>query len=120
MNVQESTHAPSKLFWYQYSIRLLTAVTLFSTVLSYYIWFRPEVLAREIYYRNFETIASLAKKRPSTLTPEQWEAAMEWTYNLTANSNLESEASLTDLRRFQRDLEEKAKGEVDMATILTL
>ena len=48
---------------------------------------------------------------------DQWEIAIWWTYNLVGNSQLPFEADLNDLRRFQLELEEKAKGEVDMTTI---
>jgi adenylosuccinate lyase len=52
------------------------------------------------------------------MTAKQWEIATWWTLTLTSNAALAEEAKLNELHRFQRELEEKAKGDVDMATIL--
>jgi hypothetical protein len=64
------------------------------------------------------TVDSLARKRPATLTRGQWGSAVGWTRNLVANSLLPFEADPGELRRFQTELEEKAKGDVDLSTIL--
>jgi hypothetical protein len=63
-----------------------------------------------------KTIESLATKCPSGITKEQWDVAVFWTYQLTGNSLL-IEANLNDLRCFQRELEKKVQGKVDMDLI---
>ena len=52
------------------------------------------------------------------MTRGQWSCAVACTINLVGNSLLPFEAKLDDLRRFQRQLEEKTAGDVDMTTIL--
>jgi hypothetical protein len=64
------------------------------------------------------TVESLAKRRPHAMTRGQWGCAVAWTVNLVGNSGLQNESKLDDLSRFQRELDQRTKGEVDMATIL--
>jgi hypothetical protein len=110
---------PPKRRWYQYTLRdLLIVMTVFSIVMSCYAWFQhtqvePYRVSQQIEAR----ICSLASKCPPSLRKDQWEIAVEWTGLLAGNSLPWGEADLDDLRRFQRELEEKAKGDVDMTTI---
>jgi hypothetical protein len=93
-------------------------MTVVSIVMSCYAWFQHARVEPHRVSRQIEaTIWSLASKCPSSVRKDQWEIAVWWTDNLTGNSLLKEEASLDDLRRFQRQLEEKAKGDVDMTTI---
>ncbi len=66
----------------------------------------------------FATIQSLAAKCPPDLTQDQWNTAISWTSGLPHECLLSGRVSLDDLRRFQRKLDEEAKGEVDMDLIL--
>jgi hypothetical protein len=104
--------------WYQYSLRsMMIAVTLFSAVMSGFGWFYRFHERRRMTYEIEATVRSLAKKRPPTMTRGQWGSAVAWTENLTGNSEL-FDAKSDELLRFQSALEEKAKGNVDMVTIL--
>jgi hypothetical protein len=80
-------------------------------------WFYRYHERRQVAYQIQATVKSLATKRPRTMTRGQWASAVAWTCNLAGNSVLGDEAQLGDLRRFQAELEEKTKGDVDMATI---
>ena len=62
------------------------------------------------------SIESLATKCPPDLTQNQWNVALYWTLNMSGNTAL-THAKLDELRRFQRELEERAKGKVDMELI---
>jgi hypothetical protein len=110
---------PPKRRWYQYSLRdLLIAMTVCSIVMSCYAWFQHTQVEPRLVSDQIEaTIDSLAAKCPPSVRKDQWEIAIWWTSNLTGNSLLKPEGDLDDLRRFQRELEEKAKGDVDMTTI---
>ena len=104
----------------QFSLRsMLIAVAVLSVLVSCYAWFRRAVvLPREISQQIDATVESLAKKRPPTMTRGQWASAVAWTGNLVCCSALWSEADVDELRRFQRELEARAEGDVDMGTIL--
>jgi hypothetical protein len=105
--------------WYQYSLlQLVLAVTALSLLLSCFAWYRAWVEPWEIEDQIRATIASLAEKRPPTMTREQWASAVEWTEKLGGNSLLHSEANVDELRRYQRELKERTAGKVDMMTIL--
>jgi hypothetical protein len=93
-------------------------MTVCSIVMSCYAWFQHTQVEPHRVSRQIEaTIDSLAPRCPPSVRKDQWEIAIWWTSNLTGNSSLWAEGDLDDLRRFQRELEEKAKGEVDMTTI---
>jgi hypothetical protein len=76
-----------------------------------------------------KTIGSLSTRCPPDMTKEQWEVAVSWTGKLPYKSMLLTggqrglydmqrfRCALDDLRRFQRELEERVKGEVDMELI---
>jgi len=52
------------------------------------------------------------------MTEGQWGLAIEWTLNLVGNSIPgQPDVDLSDLRRFQTELQEKAAGNVDLRTI---
>lgn len=110
---------PPKRHWYQYSLRdLLIVMTVISIVMSRYAWFQHTQVEPHRVSRQIEaTIDSLTPRCPPSVRKDQWEIAIWWTSNLAGNSLLKEEGDLDDLRRFQRELEEKAKGDVDMTTI---
>jgi hypothetical protein len=118
--MEDITPQSSKRLRYHRGVRslLIAAAVTACIAISFYVWFvhtkvEPYRAADQIY----ATIKSLASKCPATMRKEQWEVAMFWTANLAGNSLLPSQANLNDLRRFQHELEEKAKGDVDMALI---
>jgi hypothetical protein len=66
-----------------------------------------------------DTIASLAKKCPPDMTQREWNVAVSWTNNLAGNCFWPGgPVDLDDMRRFQHELEERAKGKVDMDLII--
>lgn len=119
MNTPESTSVRPEESRHQFSLRpFLVVVTVLCVLLSCYVWFRKAVVEPRERAGQIKTIIdSLAAKCPSSITSDQWEIAMWWTHNLTGNSSLKEEAKLDDLRRFQNELEEKSRGDVDMTTI---
>ena len=64
------------------------------------------------------TIASLEKKCPPDMTQREWNVAVHWTLQLTGNTMLPGWADFDDMRRFQCELEVRAKGKVDMDLVL--
>jgi hypothetical protein len=93
-------------------------MTVGSIVMSCYAWFqRTQVEPHRVFRQIEASIFSLDSKCPPSVRKDQWEIAVEWTGHLTGNSLLPEEGDLGDLRRFQRQLEEKMRGDVDMTTI---
>ena len=107
-----------KLRWYQYSLRsLLVAVTIFCVLMTFVSRFYRQYELRRTANQIMATVRSLEKKRPHTMTRGQWGCAMAWTEHLVGNSQLPFQAELGSLHRFQWELDEKTKGNVDMTTI---
>jgi hypothetical protein len=104
---------------YQFGLRsLLIVVTIVALVLGgWYWWNRSVAEPRERNDRIRALVDYLALKRPRDMTRSQWGSAVAWTHNLVGNSLLNFEADVDDLRRFQTELERRAGGDVDMATI---
>lgn len=119
MNSQRQPQS-GRLSWYQFSLRsLLIAVAVVSVVVSCFAWWHRAVTERrELDRQIMVTVRSLAKKRPPNMTRGEWGSAVAWTELLVGNSLLPFEAEADDLRRFQRELEARAEGDVDMSTIL--
>ena len=62
-------------------------------------------------------IDSLVLRSPTDVSRHQWNVPIFWTHNLHSNSLLAFDAPLEDIRRFQRQLESRVQGDVDMSTI---
>ncbi len=68
--------------------------------------------------RIWEKLYALKQRRPPNVTPRLWEESVGWA--VTAHSNIcfsEGHASYEAMCRFEEQLDEKLKGEVDLATI---
>ena len=120
MNTQTNESNSPRRLWRKYGLRIFVFVLVIVTFLiSFYVWFYyTKVEPMERSHQIWSTINLLEKKCPPTMNEKQWEIAIEWTLNLTGNSLLPFEAKLSDLRRFQHELEERAKGKIDMDIIL--
>jgi hypothetical protein len=96
----------------------IVVVILICIMITFYAWLdhtigKPVRIQRQIG----DTIALLAKKCPPDMTQDQWNVAVHWTVTLSGNCSLPGGADLEDMQRFQRELEERAKGKVDMDLI---
>ena len=87
-------------------------------VVSLWVWADRTIgERRRLLSRLHESIESLATKCPPDLTQDQWNVAVNNTHNLPGNCLIFEQVNLDDVRRLQRELEEKAKGKVDMELI---
>lgn len=70
------------------------------------------------HFENIDgLIQSLADKRPSDMSPDQWACAVAWTSSLHAKSLLLSQTSTLEIAAFEQRLREKLAEPVDMQTI---
>lgn len=103
----------------QFSLRkILLIMVAISAVLAIYAhferqWFSPLRRSHQIT----DAIESLRARRPSDVTPEAWQAAVDWTRNLHGNSLVPFEASDQQIKVFQEDLNERLAKQVDLDTI---
>jgi hypothetical protein len=68
--------------------------------------------------RVSQKIEALDDRRPAAVSPELWEECVAWA--VTAHCNIcfsEENTSYEDMCRFEEQLDEKLKGDVDLGTI---
>jgi hypothetical protein len=69
-------------------------------------------------FRIHEKIMALRDRRPASVSPQVWEECVGWI--VTAQGNIcfsEEDASYRAMARFEEQLDEKLKGDVDLGTI---
>jgi hypothetical protein len=77
------------------------------------------VLAPQRAARDVERqLQSLAKRRPATMTKQEWDSAVSWTRALHGNSLIGFQAPAPEIRDLERRIAERLSGEVDLSTIL--
>jgi hypothetical protein len=104
------------LFWRWCGI---VAVVVICIVIAFVAWVEHTIgKPRRIRDQMQATIASFEKKCPPDMTQRQWDVAVSWTLQLTGNTMLPGWADLDDMRRLQRELEERAKEKVDLDLVL--
>lgn len=64
-----------------------------------------------------DMVMSLVDRRPPEITRGQWGSAVAWTRNLIGNSMLLAADDMRPIADFQKRLQEKLNGKVDMTTI---
>jgi hypothetical protein len=97
----------------------IMAVVVICIVIAFVAWVEHTIgKPRRIRDQMQATIASLEKKCPPDMTQREWDVAISWTLQLTGNTMLPGWADLDDMRRLDRELEERAKGKVDMDLVL--
>ena len=64
-----------------------------------------------------EHIQQLREKRPSSITPRQWECLVDWTENLHGNSMLPYNTSVSELADFESRMAERLSQPVDHTDI---
>jgi hypothetical protein len=91
-------------------------------VVGLLVWIAPKWVARNKYIhcsrRINEKIKSLDERRPATIDPRLWDDCVAWAS--IAHCNIcfsEEHASYEAMCRFEGQLDQKLKGEVDLATI---
>lgn len=104
---------------FRFSLRGIFMVMLALAIpLAAYGWFYRQIQAPSIYSNRIEQkIRSLVQRRPADMTRGQWGSAVAWTLNLHGNSLVRFEADYSSIKAFDRRLEEKLRGDVDMSTI---
>ncbi len=79
---------------------------------------QQSIIGRIHYARKLEAhIGSLAAKKPSNLTPDQWRCMVDWTRNLHGNSLIAFQTSTRDIAAFEARIGKGLSGNVDTATI---
>jgi hypothetical protein len=115
--VQPSTHS-----WrFRFGIRwVLIAITLACVLFARIGWYQRTVHERDRCYASIEEmLRSLEKRRPTEMTPGQWNNAVVWTTGgLLPNSAIFHTADLRDIQQLERELQVKLNGRVDFNTIL--
>lgn len=116
MASSETSNAPARI---QFGIRgLFIVLTVLAGLLAGSGWFyRRHVEPRQHADAIEKHLESLALRRPKDLTPRQWESAVAWTLNLHGNSLLSFQADGTTIRRLERRLASKLRGDVNLETI---
>jgi len=105
-------------FRFQFGLRsLMIGVCVLAVPLACVAWFYRFVVTSNECRHIERSIESLAQKPPNDMTRGQWASAVAWTRNLHGNSLLLHEASRADIFRFSRELEQRLRDDVDMATI---
>jgi len=111
---------PNQLRWYQFSLReyFILLIVVAVPLGLYCRWARRNHEICDLEDRILTTLDSLEAKCPASMTERQWESAITWTRTLVCNSIYdEPDVDVRDLRRFQTELQYKAKGSVDLDTI---
>ena len=85
-------------------------------------WVGPTWVAMYRYsqrsHRIWEKLCNLERRRPTTVSPRLWEESVGWA--VTAHGNIcysEEHASYDAMCRFEKELDEKLEGDVDLGTI---
>ena len=110
--------ARPRRLWHQFYLWHLFVLTVVVAILAaFFGW----VLRQEASGRHARAvqkrIESLAARRPSDMTPSEWESAVAWTLNLHGNSLLRFQAEPATIRWFEQRLAQKLRGDVNMSTI---
>lgn len=117
--MQQSCYAPMKMR-HPLLLGLLPQLIL---IVSFLVWGAPKWVAIKSYNQCSQRIGgkicSLEKRRPATVNPQLWEECVGWAS--TAQGNIcysEEHASYGAMCRFEQQLDEKLKEDVDLATIM--
>lgn len=101
--------------------RVLIALTVYLVVGggAFWLWvFDPAMRHAEFCRATKAEFASLAKKRPPTVTRKQWENVVAWTLNAHGNCiTIARNMPQADRDQFLAELQERLRGPVDLATI---
>ena len=73
---------------------------------------------RGYHIKGSDLIASMDSRRPSTVSPREWEVVHFWIGVAFANVCFSPDhVSLAELKRFNNDLDSKLQGKVDLNTV---
>ncbi len=100
--------------------RLFLILSVVSMILAAGVaFYRSFIEPRRISDEIQSHLRTLATRRPQSMTPHQWEAAVAWTSNLHGNSSYSflGDPNIPAMRAFERRLAQKLEGHVDMQTI---
>jgi hypothetical protein len=106
--------------WNKITILVICAIMCITLLL--WLWYdykiaKPYKESNQIMSNIIDNIDSLKYEYPPDITHEEWNVAVYYTHQLAGGSLLALHANLNDLRRFQRELDERVKGKVDMNLI---
>lgn len=85
------------------------------TALGLIAWQRSRVIASD---HLLDQIDSLVLLSPQDRTADEWSVAVYWTHNLHCASSPQIYAELSEIKRLQRDINERVESNVDTSTIL--
>jgi hypothetical protein len=117
--MQDSRQESNSGHAFRFGLRaLLLSVGLLGVMFGGYAWFDRTIAEPMRRVALIERqIESLAARRPSNLTPRQWESAVAWTLNLHGNSLIRFQAETDEIVAFQQRLGKQLAGPVDLTTI---
>jgi hypothetical protein len=108
MNVPNLTFFRHPLKWL---LLLATALGV-----GFCIWMGAKLIGLELHRMEcrciYDKIDSLKNRRPSNVGPEEWEVAVDWAINLTANACLFTDREA--VQHFEKALDDKMQGEVSL------
>jgi hypothetical protein len=117
MSVDEPYAESKPRFRFEHGL-LLVIVFVVCGLLAGYMWFHYRIVVPRRHADSVERLLqSLVDRRPADVTRGQWGSAVAWTLNLHANSLLPFEADGATIAAFERRLQAKLQGDVDMQTI---
>jgi hypothetical protein len=96
---------------------ILWMIAICMLVAAFGYWYRNTFVPRRQSDRIDELIGSLAARRPAGITRGQWSSAVGWTHNLHHNSLLMFQTDVATMAAFEKRLQTRLDGKVDMETI---
>jgi hypothetical protein len=104
--------------WHLRDIAVIMIFAVLCITIVFYYWIDRTIQEPKRLVSQFHaSILSLIDKCPSNMTKDQWEHAVHCTNHLPGECLLPGSANMDDLRRFQRELQERVKGNADMNLI---
>jgi hypothetical protein len=110
--------------WWRRRYFELTVAAIIALAIGWTVWqFTALSMARTAYYNEYQRISnmmeSLRKRRPQNVSPEEWEATIDWAGG-TAQCNIffsEEHTSFESMKRFGDRLDDKMKHEIDSSML---
>ncbi len=98
--------------------RLIVSLLVLGVLIATFVWFYKVTLIPRLQSDSIgRRIDALESRRPSNMTRGQWACAVGWTHNLHGNSQLMFEVDGEAIAAFERRMETKFSGKVDIETI---